>query len=318
VPLTVALARTDRTDALFRGDVRVAGFDVELLDLSVADIFTRMLHDGAYDASEMSFCYGLMAHARGAPALVTLPVYLSRTFRHNSLFVRADGSVTGPRDLPGKTLAVHDFFAADPLWIRGTLRDQYGVEPRDIHWLQFAYRDRMPLPTPPGYHIERAIGADPTELLLSGRADAIFAPDWPPPYRTGSDQVRPLFQDPLAEEQRYFQETGILPMLHGFVLRRDVHEAQPGLATALYQALVASRDAWYQDVFRSPYNSSGLPLFTSLAIHVRDTMGLDFWPAGLARNEAALRTAISYAAADGLIETEFSPRELFPVELQDT
>jgi 4,5-dihydroxyphthalate decarboxylase len=245
-------------------------------------------------------------------------VYPYRTFRHSSLFVRNDGSVRSPRDLPGRTFAVHDFFAADPLWIRGTLRDRYGVDPRSIKWLQYTFRDRMPLPTLEGYQIERQVGADPTDLLLSGQADVAFSPDLPAPYRDGTGPVRPLFDDPLAEEEGYFRETGILPLLHGFVMRRDVYEASPGLASALYQALEASKAAWYRSLYATPSSVSGVPLFTSLTLKVHDLMGVDFWPYGLERNRHAIAKGIEYAAADGLIAKPFDPAELFPAELRHT
>jgi 4,5-dihydroxyphthalate decarboxylase len=318
MPLTVALQRSDRTEALFRGTVSVKGFEVQFLELPVAEIFNRMLRDGAFDASEMSFAYGLIAHGRGEPPLVTLPVYPYRTFRHSSLFVRSNGSVHVPSDLPGKTFAVHDFFAADPLWIRGMLRDQFGVDPRGIRWLQYTFRDRLRLPNLEGYQVEYAIDADPTELLLTGRADVLFSPDWPTPLRAAGGTVEPLFADPLAAEQLYFRETGILPLLHGFVLRRDVHEAQPGLAMAMYEALLASRDAWYEALYRGPSGVSGMPLFTSLALTVRQTFGLDFWPCGLAGNRTAVQTGISYAVADGLLDASFDAAELFPAEFRDT
>jgi 4,5-dihydroxyphthalate decarboxylase len=318
MPFTVALQRSDRTEALFRGDVTVDGFEIDLIDMSVTEIFNRMLRDQAFDASEMSFAYGLIAHGRGTPPLVTLPVYPHRTFRQSSLFVRADGAVRSPADLRGKTFAIHDFFAADPLWVRGMLREQFDVDPRDIRWLQYAFRDRIPLPKLDGYQLDYAIGADPGELLLSGQADVAFAPEWPAPFRAGSPLIKPLFDDTLAEEMRYFNDTGIHPLLHGFVLRGDVHEAQPGLAAALYRALVASRDNWYEALYSSPSALSGLPLFTSLTLHVKQTMGHDFWPYGLAANRAALQKGISYAVADGLLDAPFDPADLFPAEFRST
>jgi 4,5-dihydroxyphthalate decarboxylase len=318
MPLTVALQRSDRTEALFRGTVSVQGYEVQFVDPPVSEIFNRMLRDGAFDASEMSFAYGLIAHGRGEPPLVTLPFYPYRTFRQSSLFVRTNGSVHSPTDLPGKTFAVHDFFAADPLWIRGMLRDQFGVDPRDIRWLQYTFRERLRLPELAGYQLEYAIDADPTELLLSGRADALFYPGWPAPLRATGGEIEPLFADPLAAELGYFRETGILPLLHGFVLRRDVHEAQPGLAMALYEALVASRNVWYDALYTATSPLSGLPLFTSLALTVRQTLGLDFWPSGLGGNRTAVDKGIGYAVADGLLDKSFDAAELFPAQFRDT
>lgn len=316
--LTIALQRSDRTEALFSGRLGVAGFDVEFLNPPVSDMFDRMLREQAFAASEMSFAYGLMVHGRGDPPLVTLPVYPSRNFRHSSLFVLADSPLHSLGDLAGKTFAVHDFFAADPLWLRGNVREHFGVDPRDIRWLQYAFRDRVPLPTLAGYELDYAIGADPTDLLLNSRADVVFAPEWPRPLRNSGTEIRPLFDDPVSVEQAYFRQTGILPPLHGLVMRRDVYQEYPGLALALYRALVASRDAWYRDLYTAPSVLSGLPFFTSLTLRVKQTMGHDFWPYGLAANRVAVETGIRHAVADGLLSAPFSADELFPLEFRDT
>ena len=46
-------------------------------------------------------------------------------------------------------------------------------------------------------------------------------------------KVRRLFDDPVAEDARYFKKYGYFPVMHLLVVRRDVAEKTPQLAPAL-------------------------------------------------------------------------------------
>lgn len=83
-----------------------------------------------------------------------------------------------------------------------------------------------------------------SSLLESGDIDAIYTPRTPRLFETG--KARRLFADPRAEEERYFTETGIFPIMHVVVLRRELYRARPWLARSLFDAFEAAR----QDALR--------------------------------------------------------------------
>src|SRR5216117_2906912 len=119
----------DRTRALADGSVHPEGIDLIYHELLVEETFFRMLRNREFDAAEMSlssYCVSLM---RDEPAFVALPVFPSRFFRHSCIFVSTKGKVREPADLARARVGTPEFQMTAPVWIRGILQDDYGVDP---------------------------------------------------------------------------------------------------------------------------------------------------------------------------------------------
>ena len=54
--------------------------------------------------------------------------------------------------------------------------------------------------------------------------------------------VKRLFNDYRQTEKEYFQRTGIFPIMHTIVFRREIYEANPWAATSLYAAFVKAKE----------------------------------------------------------------------------
>ena len=89
--------------------------------------------------------------------------------------------------------------------------------------------------------------------------------------------MRRLFPDARAEEERYFAETGIFPVMHVVVLRRDVYEQRPWLAQSLYKAFEQARRDAAARVAETAALASLLPWGYAEAERTRSLMGADFW-----------------------------------------
>lgn len=313
--MRVAIIRSERVEGLLQGAVRPSGLDVEWLALGPGEIFDRMMRSLDFDASEMSLPYALIAHERNSPPLVLLPIFPGRGFRHQMLFVRADGAITDPQHLADRTIAVPDFFNADALWVRLTLALGYGVNPRSVRWIEFGRGGRLEPPPPKGYEVQALPGARPEQLLNSGEADVGYF--YGQPGRVAAAEgTRPLFADPMAEERAFHARTGLFPITHCFVMRRDVYEAKPEAARAFYDAFVATRDAWYRDLAASGEPLAELPWQRLAEIH--EHMGRDFWPHGIAANRTPLEAALRRMREDGYLAEAQDPSEWFVPELRDT
>jgi len=127
--LSLACWDYDRTHALADGSVRPEGIELNYLNPFVEETFFRMARFREFDAAEMSlssYCVSLM---RDEPAFVAIPVFPSRFFRHSCIFVSAKSAIREPKDLAGKTVGVPEYQMTAPVWIRGILQDEYGVDP---------------------------------------------------------------------------------------------------------------------------------------------------------------------------------------------
>lgn len=102
--ITLACWDYDRTAALANGTVVADGLDINYLSLPVEETFFRMLRNKEFEVSEMSlssYCVSLM---KNDPDFIAIPVFPSRLFRHNSIFIHADSGIKVPTDLIGKKL----------------------------------------------------------------------------------------------------------------------------------------------------------------------------------------------------------------------
>ncbi len=322
--LTFACGRTDRTEALFDGSIAVEGARLAMLALPPSEIFPRALNRAEFDICELSASSYLVQVSRGTCAYVALPVFLSRSFRLDAVYVRADRGIEAPADLAGRTVGTPEFQMTAGLWVRGMLQDGFGLDPESVSYVtgglnQPGRKERIRIEPAPGYRIapipeDRTLDA----MLASGEIDAVIAPEPPACFRNGSAPVKRLFADPRAAEQAYFSKTGIFPIMHLVAVRREVLERHPGLAARLYAALVQSRDAGYrrlEQMAAAPSLPVMLPFLAAELAATRAALGADFWPYGYAANAGTLQALCRYSFRQGLSARQVDPRDLFVPEL---
>src|SRR4029078_12184923 len=131
--------------------------------------------------------------------------------------------------------------------------------------------------------------------------------------------ARRLFSDVRTVEAEYFRHTGIFPIMHVVVLRRDVYEANRWAARSLLRALVAARDEAWRGMDETASLRYMLPWLAAELDATQVILGKDYWSYGLAGNEKTLATLIGYSHPQGLARRAFAPAELFaPETLEDT
>src|SRR3954464_12816721 len=134
--LTLACGRYDRTQALIDGRVKVEGVsELNYLALRPGETFWRMLNHQEFDASEMSLSSYTILRSEGDERFIALPVFPSRVFRQNALYVRADSPLRSPSELKGRRIGVGDYQMTAAVWTRGFLQHEYGVPPQDATWV---------------------------------------------------------------------------------------------------------------------------------------------------------------------------------------
>ena len=315
IPLTLACGAYDRTLALALGEVRPHGVDLTYLAMGPEEVFWRMTRHGEFDAAEMSMSSYLLRRSRGDEALMAIPVFTSRMFRHSCVWVNADAGVQRPEDLKGKRMGVPEYQVTAVVWIRGFLQDDYGVAPADMRW----YRGGLIQPgrveklavAPPGVELN-AISPDRTlsDMLASGEIDALMAPR--PPSTYDGQHVRRLFPDFRSVEADYYRRTKIFPIMHTVVIRRDLLGRHPWLARSLYDALCEAKRRTLQTLVDWPSALvTSLPWQLAETEATRELMGDDFWPYGVEPNRHALQRLARYHHEQGLSEREVPVDEMF-------
>jgi len=133
--LSIAIGDYDRTRALLDGRVPIDGVDPVRMTLAPEETFFRAFRGVEFDISELSFSSYLVKAARGASPYVAVPVFLSRAFRHTSIYLHTD-RVHKPEALKGRRVGVPEYQLTANVWARAILQDDFGVHPRDIAWVR--------------------------------------------------------------------------------------------------------------------------------------------------------------------------------------
>ncbi|HTI49132.1 MAG TPA: ABC transporter substrate-binding protein, partial [Casimicrobiaceae bacterium] len=122
------------------------------------------------------------------------------------------------------------------------------------------------------------------------------------------------FPDYKDVEQRYFRETGVFPIMHTVVIRRQVYEANRWIAQSLQKAFVESQRRTYDDLYVTAALKAMLPWLTHHVEETRALMGRDYWPYGFEPNRETLATFLRYHHEQGLSKRLLRPEELFAPE----
>ena len=96
--LSVAIGDYDRTRPLIDGAVRIDGVESTIMTLTPEEIFFRAFRDAPFDICELSLSSFTLKTALGDCPYVGVPAFLSRAFRHTSIYVRND-RIKRPPDL---------------------------------------------------------------------------------------------------------------------------------------------------------------------------------------------------------------------------
>lgn len=318
--LTLACWDYDRVRALQDGTVSPEGVDLNLINLPVEETFFRMLRYREFDAAEMSLSSYSVSLARDDPAFIALPVFPSRFFRHSCIFVSAKSGIETPGDLAGKRVGVPEYQMTAPVWIRGILQDEYGVDPASPHYFTGGEEEpgrdeKLKLDLPGRFRVTPIpAGSTLSQMLADGEIDALHTARAPSTFYSRPQDVRRLFPDPTAVERDYFARTRIFPIMHVIVLRREVYEANRWLARALYKAFDEAKRIAQEGLAISAALKTMLPFQIDQLEQVRREMGADWWPYGLERNRKALDTFLRYHHEQGLSKRRLTPDELFAPE----
>jgi len=260
--------------------------------LSFADIaqpheaFKPFVRNLAFDCGELAIVTYLQGKAFGVP-LVLLPIVVSSRFHHGSICYNSEFGDLSPKDLEGRSVAVRTYSQTTGVWVRGILKQEYGVDSDKITWVT-SDESHLAEHVDPKNVVRAAPGGQPDALLASGDVAAAVPISlaskalYTPPYKT-------LIPDPKAAAEDWYARRRIVPINHLFCIRKSIVDEHPGAVVELLRMLRESKE-----------------------IAAPDTVsGVDMVPFGIEQNRRNLELVIQFAHEQHLIPRQFEVDELF-------
>lgn len=322
IELTLAMTHYDHVTDLVTGRVQPEGIILRCLDFKVEEIFYRFEQFKEWDVSEMSMATYISLVSRGDESMVGLPVFPSRVFRHSSIYVRS-GEFGDPKELLGKRIGVAEWAMTAGIYARALLMHEWGIPLDSIEWFQSGVNqagrtEKVPLLLPDGVKLTQISDRSLDEMLLDGDIDAIITAHAPSSFEKRDPRVVRLIANSLESEMEYAKRTGVIPIMHLMVVRREIVERYPWVLRNLYTAFDEARSCSFSRLEVSPAGpSSRVPvLWLDEAVRrTKEAFGGKPFPYGVEDNRATLTAFAQWAFEQGVAHRNVDIDDLFPAEV---
>lgn len=317
--LTVGMSDYDHVRDLLSGVVRVEGLEFLHLDLPIEEIFHRFLSHREWDVSEISMAKYCALVSTGDESLVAIPVFPSRVFRHSSMYVRGDSGIDDPAQLRGCRIGIPEWAQTAAVYSRALLVHEYGVGLHEVQWVQSGVnqpgrKEKVSLALPDGVVYATEPDRSLSEMLLAGDVDAVFSAHPPECFEQDDGTVVRLVNDAHVAERSYRDRTGVFPIMHTVVLRRDLVDANPWLPATLFKGFEEAKLRSLRRLRDATISRFPIPW---LSAYLDDTSGgaADPWPYGVEANRVTLEAFLGFAHEQGVLARLLRPDELFASSL---
>ena len=146
----------------------------------------------------------------------------------------------------------------------------------------------------------------------------MFTTRTPSCFENGSLNVaRSLFKNYRELEERYYQKTGIFPIMHTIIIKHDIYKKNPWVAMSLYKAFCQAKDITISSFTETAALHVTLPWINEEVDRTKEVMGDDWWPYGVDKNRKTLETFLRYHYEQGLSTRPMAINELFAPETLD-
>lgn len=258
-----------------------------LVELAFADVksafegFKPMMREAKFDVGELAIATYLQAKEAGKP-YVMAPATIHARSQHGMIVYNAERGTLKPGDLPGRKIGARSYTQTTGAWLRGSLRNDYGIDTDQAIWVTFE-EPHLPAVKDPPHLVRGPAGSNPVDMLLAGEIDAAILAVVPKDPR-----IKPLFPDPAAASRAWAAKHGGVPLNHLLVVRTSLSNERPDMVREVFRLLAESKRA--------------------ASLSAEDAAAL---PYGVEAMRKPLETMIEYALQQGLISRRYSVDELF-------
>jgi 4,5-dihydroxyphthalate decarboxylase len=247
---------------------------------------------------------------------VALPVFASRVFRHSFIIVNRK-HIKSAADFAGKRVGVPLYTQTAAIFIRGLMQHDLGIDLNKIEWIEGAINEPGGYGNPSVMPMLKPVNKKPntsgkslSDLLEAGEIHAIIGSNMPRAFGRHPDVVR-LIPDYRSKEQDYYRRTKIFPIMHLVVIRNDVYDKNPFVATSLYNAFTTAKDVAREKMRYSGTLRYMLPWLPDDVREIDELFGGDCWPYGIEPNRPTLEALVTYMVEQGLIPESIPIEKLF-------
>ena len=125
----------DRTLPLIDGTVKPDGIDLEITVNSDDRSRQRAAREGEFDVAEFFAGVYIADLEYKSLDLTAIPIFVKRMFRHSYIYVNKRSGIRSASELNGRRVGVQTWLTTTPLWARGILEEDFGVNLRSISWV---------------------------------------------------------------------------------------------------------------------------------------------------------------------------------------
>jgi 4,5-dihydroxyphthalate decarboxylase len=316
--LNFAASLYDRLQPLYTGEIKPEGIDLNFIPIELPrPIFDRMSGGEEFDVAEYSSSEYVQRFAADKCNFVALPVFPSRSFRHDVIAINKKSGIKKPKDLEGKRVGVALYTMTAALFIRGLLQHEYGVDLSKIKWVQGAINTAgshgdphvLPLLKQPDISYAGS-GKSLDDMLVAGEVDCTMGTSVPRSIMKNPDIAR-LLPNYYQDEKDYYAKTKIFPIMHLVAIRKDVYEKHPFVATSLYNAFTQAKNLALKKMFSTRALRYMMPFLPAQLDEIRDVFGDDPWPYGVEENRPTLEALVQYMHDQHFIGKKMPIEDLF-------
>ena len=304
----------ESTRAVREGMVEAEGVEFEFPNYpGYEDIHRQVAHDDICDFGEFNHPAYVAAASRDW-LFTALPLFLHRRFRHGFIFINKDKGISNPADLAGKRIGCPIYQPAACVWLRGLLQNEYGVAPESVTWVTND-AEIIEFERPPDLKIEKMRPAKNVDDMFSnGEIDAVFSPNFPTAWQQKKPNIARLWPDYRPLEVDFFKRTGLFPVMHCTLLKRDIVDKNPWVVKSLMDAFEKSKQLAYKHLT----NPRIVPLawYQTYLEEEREFLGPDPWEYGVtsAANRKNIETICQYVHQQHMSTRLMKVDELYPKE----
>jgi 4,5-dihydroxyphthalate decarboxylase len=219
--------------------------------------------------------------------------------------INTKAGIETPKDLEGKRVGVNrGYTVTTGVWARAVLQREYGVDLSKVTWA-LSGDEHVAAYRPPANVVPMDTGRTMAEQLIAGDLAAAIG------IEVDHPDVKPLFPDAKQLGLRGLADRGYYPINHLVVIKDELLDAHPGLATDVFNAFAKSKQIYLEAL------KSGQIAQPDAADRLhQQVMGVipDPLPYGIEPNRAVIEELIHNAVSQGIITQRPNVDDLFAAE----